>query len=739
MILNENLKLKIKGGGSFVDTPPKFTQDGERIFLSWQNKIFEYNVKTGKRTNIFKGTTNKIIGFDVIYKDGAHHLIACSSEGEFVIWKVENSFVVKKKNFTLKNIQAFQVISYNFLQKELIVKALISFNIKSKRGLYSIDSSTEVLQKLVSFEKRKNYYFDLSIEGRFLTVAQGNLITFINLDGRKEMKKSLIGQDRYFTAVACHPQEECVISGDTTGRILLWRSLFMKQPIQTVYHWHTLPIQALSFSACGNQFFSGGNESVLVKWNMENIHLKKFLPRLPSNIKHINLSSNNLYIALSLGNNSVQIIDSRFQIVNVIQNLVISDKFNAGIHYNSHSKSLVLNGNIGHVQFYSPEDMHLLYNLDISGHNKLTKERNAEITNLDVSKIALNKNGIWMATVEELFENDYFESRLKFWNFDVIKQFWKLVTSVEFPHDDKISDITFQQVNNEKDLKCITCSLDKKFKIWQLMREATIYKETSIWKCIAVGYYQEKIPKTITFSSDSSLLAVAFESVLTTWTPDTCKLKCELIHPIHIDTIEKMVFGVGNNCHLILTATLKNINVWNLLTFSVMWTVPINYHMLITDPLTEQLALLTSDKKLYTFSINSSEPSFSKDLFKDIGNVVSGICIPNTYRNDNFGDWHRQSQFYLIDSNRELYSIDSEENYFDPLKFEIEDIDKNLFSKLAPQIRSNNLERSIAPVRHAYMKKQGAIDSLLQAPLHTMIPARKACSSILNSMLLNKL
>jgi NET1-associated nuclear protein 1 (U3 small nucleolar RNA-associated protein 17) len=53
----------------------------------------------------------------------------------------------------------------------------------------------------------------------------------------------------------------------------------------------------------------------------------------------------------------------------------------------------------------------------------LTQERDVIIVNTEVTKIALNHNGIWMATVEE--RNDKISSievRLKFWTYDLDEQ-----------------------------------------------------------------------------------------------------------------------------------------------------------------------------------------------------------------------------------------------------------------------------------------------------------------------------
>lgn len=157
------------------------------------------------------------------------------------------------------------------------------------------------------------------------------------------------------------------MTGDTLGRVLLWYSLESDKPSRAVYHWHTLPVQCLAFSTSGSYFFSGGGESVLVKWQYDNALKKNFVPRLPSAIKHISVANNNLFVAISLADNGIRILDSKLELVCLIQHLVLSDSNEGNIHFDPRSKALIMNGNIGHLQFFSPYDMSLLYSVSILG------------------------------------------------------------------------------------------------------------------------------------------------------------------------------------------------------------------------------------------------------------------------------------------------------------------------------------------------------------------------------------
>lgn len=172
-----------------------------------------------------------------------------------------------------------------------------------------------------------------------------------------------IDNSRSFTCIACHPSDEIVITGDNSGRAVVWRNIFAKNKVQSVFHWHTLPLRALCFSSAGSYFYSGGEECVLVKWQLDNANEKKFLPRLAAEIEHLSVAPNNLYMAVATRDNAIRIVDNQMNQINLIQHLVLGKQYESGIIYDPRTKALVMNGNQGHIQFYSPHDMSLLYSV----------------------------------------------------------------------------------------------------------------------------------------------------------------------------------------------------------------------------------------------------------------------------------------------------------------------------------------------------------------------------------------
>lgn len=63
----------------------------------------------------------------------------------------------------------------------------------------------------------------------------------------------------------------------------------------------------MAFTESGSNLFSGGNEPVLVRWNLSQSDEKNFLPRVTGSIVHVAVSGGNQKIALATNDNGKHI------------------------------------------------------------------------------------------------------------------------------------------------------------------------------------------------------------------------------------------------------------------------------------------------------------------------------------------------------------------------------------------------------------------------------------------------
>jgi NET1-associated nuclear protein 1 (U3 small nucleolar RNA-associated protein 17) len=101
------------------------------------------------------------------------------------------------------------------------------------------------------------------------------------------------------TCLAFHPTEDYFATGDEKGNIRLWYCLNEQSPVKpvgvekktqtTTLHWHAHAVSSIAFTSNGAYLLSGGEESVLVIWQLHT-GKREFLPRIGSPIKTISVS-----------------------------------------------------------------------------------------------------------------------------------------------------------------------------------------------------------------------------------------------------------------------------------------------------------------------------------------------------------------------------------------------------------------------------------------------------------------
>ena len=106
--------------------------------------------------------------------------------------------------------------------------------------------------------------------------------------------------DELLTCLAFHPSEEYFATGDQKGQIRLWyclnpihvssRSQGEKRALTTTLHWHAHAVSSISFTTNGAYLLSGGEEAVLVIWQLHT-GKREFVPRVGAPIVSVAVAS----------------------------------------------------------------------------------------------------------------------------------------------------------------------------------------------------------------------------------------------------------------------------------------------------------------------------------------------------------------------------------------------------------------------------------------------------------------
>lgn len=142
----------------------------------------------------------------------------------------------------------------------------------------------------------------ISSNGAWLVAAAGHTIYVAKTSSLSSGFTKYVSPER-LRCLAFHPSEEYFATGDDKGVIRLWYCLNDNLAVNThgvekrtqtrPFHWHAHAVSSISFTPNGAYLLSGGEESVLVVWQLHT-GKKEFVPRLGAPINTVSvLSSRN--------------------------------------------------------------------------------------------------------------------------------------------------------------------------------------------------------------------------------------------------------------------------------------------------------------------------------------------------------------------------------------------------------------------------------------------------------------
>ncbi|KAK2151194.1 hypothetical protein LSH36_372g00017 [Paralvinella palmiformis] len=652
--------ISVRGGTRFVDRRPEFSQDANHEELNTccsSSELVKVHLKVFGPNH-----AEDVCKFMLLLRRANHspqpaQILSCSLDKSIIKWDFADGILVKryKMNAAIHAMYTTSVEDDAYLyavcmksKMSSLMRFILPHHDTEITAITPVITDVDPIENHSAISSRGQ--FAASVGRKKLTVCDtNNLTTTAHKLDIQQYNKELRLQ---FTCVACHPSEHCIATGINDGKIVLWYNFLKKKKVVTsVMHWHFVSLHDLAFTREGSYLLSGGSESVLVKWQWNTNH-RDFLPRLKSPIVFISCSHDNTHYALCHKDNGVQIVTNSFRLVHVYQGLTqacleVDTEFGivAGLSQDPHSGALVTNGKQGHLQFYNIFDDKLKFNMDVVSQNFPSPENLMHphtITRIEC--VAFDSTGDWLATVERWDDGQMTpEIRLKFWIYIPEKQNYKLNTLVDTPHKQKVHVVKFRPSSHYSEQQsvamAITASSDASFKTWCLVDDTDIYRKNQCWACESVGFFREQIPGSLDISEDGTLLAVAFDSCITLWDPDTNELKATLTPHHCVKQIIHLVFGLESCSHFIVGATSESLYVWNVLSLTVL-----------------------------VYSPRSSFPLWarSKPVSKSEVKAAIFITTPSSFRSHNHGDkrdllpWQHVAELFYINANHEVLTLDTQ-------------------------------------------------------------------------------
>ncbi|KAJ3391817.1 WD repeat-containing protein 75 [Lobulomyces angularis] len=602
------------------------------------NDVKVYSVQTGLVVKNLCGHTDLITSLS-LNPNNSLQLFSTSLDGTIKLWDFNDGIQLKTFNLHLP-ILYFKISKQhkNFLfvvtkKKKSKGMRVAKFNIETLKNEKIVDENLECVGLGLSYD-----------ENTLVFATSSKLYCYSLI--HKEIK---FYSTKDTTCIAVSPSEAFVAVGSRSGKITLWYCIDVNNdiPVTSVLHWHAHDVYSIAFTSNGTYMLSGGEEGVLVLWQLATNH-KDFLPRLGSEILSISVSPDESLFALIHKDNTIRLVSSlNLKIKKSIMGLkysTISNNKSIGLVVEPRNNNIVLNGP-GALQFYNPlSDSHIL-ELEVAPRNKIAKREEKELIHPDITHISFSKDGLWMATIDKRDDEEFqLEVYLKFWSFDPNTQNYTLNTRIDLPHEDTITSLEIcpaKTVNNT--LLAVTSSLDKNFKIWEL---DTSKKESVHWKCRSVGFYKTIPALYATFSCDGSILAVSYGQLITLWDPFNNLLQAVLTYPPPTNEIKEMLFS--SKGHFLYARSTKSVYVWDLLTCSIIWNLKIDTNGIAIDHQSENF-LVYNENCFKIFSPKSSIALVEKNQKK-----ISACKFYKSINDNNSSEIEDCSPVLIMDKNFSL-------------------------------------------------------------------------------------
>lgn len=730
----ESYEIHKISGGDFLREKPVFCKDCSSLVVPNNGTCHLYSTTTGEHLSELFTCEGSIIALQIDPKD-RDQLLAVTEGGKVFRYGLSSDDEPKDVcDLTVDTAVLSQQLKYKVSEKvkegdikfhhAIIQSGLVfaSWSYVDRKtfahvSVFSLDTGNISVQHQYPSVRLQKTSENLALGRDFLLAMETDSVYVVQLSSNVQQRHKIGGRDLKVTRIATHHEDTIFATGDTLGKIIVWRNIFENNPLRELYHWHTLPVRSLIFTECGSQMFSGGDENVLVKWSLAS-RMKTFLPRLSSSIHHLSTASGSALLSVTTTDNRILIINLNLACLATIQHFsrwttVGPDCVGAILAQDPRTDALVLSGRTGHLQFLSTVDRgRFLYTFDVTQRNYITRERESKAENVEVKYARFTRCGKWLITVETGPQ----DARLKFWGFNDEKQEFSLNTDVDSPHGQgRIENLEV----SSGELTATTGS-DCTFRLWGLVETMHMQQTRLHWAQLGCGAYRHMSSGACDFARDGSLLAVSFGPALTLWETDTITLKCSLTPPLQRNPVKTVRFGNHNVSHLIITGTDSELSCWNIVTLCRQWVVPLGLELLVSDLNSCYMCAFSQKRGLFIFNPSSPQTEFSLENVCDT-QVVAALFVAKS----------DAPYLYFLTSGQDLYCLGEAPK----LSFDSVDVAKvTPFTKQLAEKSKRDVVAGGGLTRVASAQRFPA--SIMDGPAHALPHVALLCEDVLSSLLL---
>ncbi|RDX51076.1 WD40 repeat-like protein [Lentinus brumalis] len=625
--------------------PPIFTRDGSYFFSASGPSVKIHSVATGEVVSTLTPPPSCVsagagssqhsdtVASAILNPQNPFQLITGSLDGYIRVWDFLDASLLQTISISLP---IFHIAAHETLNGCVFVSAARPTKKKTKAGVATAEDNVVVLRvsltpnaasagssvqtssEIVAVGKtRSTAGLAVSPSGAWLVAIAGHKAYVCQTANLSAGFTKFVSPER-LTCLAFHPAEEYFATGDASGCIRLWYCLNESATVKTpgvektaqttTLHWHAHAVSSLMFTANGAYLLSGGEEAVLVIWQLHS-GKKEFVPRVGSPIVHVALLSTageEEYLLTLADASFVFVRASSLKISRSIARIKLdpaishdrpSTSTNVPLAVHSLSSTLILpSSHPSSLQTFAPSSSKLLSELEVAPSNRVSRRDDKPLQPARIEHTVLSDGGDWMATVDtregdELFKPEIY---MKIWQWDRKSSSWILNTRIDRPHGSKrVSGIAFRPGMRSADhLLLATVGEDGNIKTWRIRSVKTKSEVEEFWVARSTLRFRTETPTDVSWSPDGSLLAVSVGSHIAIYEPNTNAL-CQVLTCPDVATVSGVHF-VGSSGRYLAVSGARDIFLWDLVFQTLRW----RYHSsaaierVVPHPTEEQLAVM---------------------------------------------------------------------------------------------------------------------------------------------------
>ncbi|KAK0233628.1 WD40-repeat-containing domain protein [Armillaria fumosa] len=599
-------------GDSYISkVPPVFTKDGSYFFSLVGPHVKIYSVATGQVVSTLSAprstdedASSVLLTCAILNPHNAFQLITGSLNGRIHIWDFLDANLLKTIDISQS---IYHLCAHEKYKDAVFVAAASSSKHKSKDEngvVMRVSLKTASTSKQSSVQRSseispigKTYFptgLAFSSSGEWLVATSGHKAYVTSLSSPNPQFTKYVSPER-LCCLAFHPSEDYFATGDSNGNIRLWyclndqvnvKAMRVEKRTQTSsFHWHAHPVSSLTFTSNGAYLLSGGEEAVLVMWQLET-GKKEFVPRVGAPISTVSLSKtgneeeyllglvDGTYLFISAASLRITRSYSRIRLdPSVLQSGASTSKATASpIAAHAPTSTLILpSSHPSSLQIYSPTSSKFVSELEVSPSNRVARKDEKPLEPAKIERTVISSSGEWMATIDrrEGDANSHGEIYLKFWWWDRKAGFWILNTRIDRPHGlSRIMDMAFSPSRDSTSLLLATTGEDNNIKTWSV-RTSKDKSASDFWAVRSTFSFRSQTPTSVSWAPDASLLAVSLGICIVLYDPLTCISQRILTTP-ECPKVSSNYF-VGTSGRYLAVVGGHDVALWDLVLQSVRW------------------------------------------------------------------------------------------------------------------------------------------------------------------------